>query len=455
MTRGEGSPLAAGAQYDATIVGLGRTGLACARVLHRERRKFAVTDSRKAPPCLAELRAEMPEVPVSLGGWDEAALGDSRQLIVSPGVDPGMPTLARARRAGIPLLGDVDLFCLRTQAPIVAVTGTNGKSTVVSLVAEMGRRAGLRTEAGGNIGIPAPELLDKPADLYVLELSSFQLETLHSLRAVAATVLNLSPDHLDRHGGMQEYLALKAHIYDGARVMVLNRDDTRLDSLRQPGRNALGFTLGAPKAEDFGIRDGWLARGERLLLPAEELRMPGGHNVANCLAALALGSAAGLAETAMLDALREFPGLRHRTQRVATHNAVSWYDDSKATNPAAAAAALRGLAGDANIVLIAGGEAKTEDFGELAVAAQGRVKTAILIGRDAGLLAQALEDAAPTRRAGDMAAAVRAAKRWAAPGDIVLLSPACASFDMYRDYRHRGDAFAAAVRELLPPGERG
>ena len=436
------------------IVGLGETGLSCARHLHRQGMAFAVTDTRRRPPRLRELRAELPATPLSLGALDERLLLSAGRILLSPGVSASLPIVEQARRAGIPVLGDVALFRQRARAPILAVTGTNGKSTVVSLLAATIRQAGLRAGLGGNVGYPAPpalDLLQQECDRYVLEVSSFQLETVESLDAHAAAVLNVAPDHLDRHGDMDAYTALKARIYHGAGVGIVNRDDARVSAMPLPG-NVIGFTLGAPGRDDFGIvedrRGAWLAHGGERLLPIAELPLLGRHNVANCLAALALATAAGVPRAAAVEAIRGFAGLPHRLRCIARHGGIAWYDDSKATNAHAACASLLALTDGAlgRVVLLLGGQPKEgDDYTPLAEAARGRVQLAIAIGAAAAGLQRALADVVPVGQVSGMDEAVRLAARNATPGDRILLAPACASFDRYADYRERGRDFARAV----------
>ncbi len=437
------------AKYPVVIAGLGLTGLSCARFLASRGEVFAVTDTRADPPMAATLRQELPEVPLYLGGFDPALLGDAERIIVSPGVPLDDPSIQAARMAGVEVIGDVELFCRMERRPIIAVTGTNGKSTVTSLVGEMLKRAGRKVGVAGNIGLPVLDLVaDASLEIFVLELSSFQLETIESLNAVAAVALNITEDHLDRYPGVEEYAAAKQRIYRGTGVMVINLDDALTREMRLPGRSVFGFSLHEPEGEDLGLRAGWLARGDRSLLPVSELRLCGRHNIANCLAALALGYAAHIPEAAMLDTLRNYAGLPHRCQKVAEIDGVVWYDDSKGTNPGASCSAIIGLGGERNVILIAGGIGKGADFSALRPAIAGRVKSAILIGRDAGLLAEAIGADVETCFAADMEAAVRLAAAQARAGDVVLLSPACASFDMFRDYHHRGEVFCEAIRRL-------
>ncbi|MFZ5493592.1 MAG: UDP-N-acetylmuramoyl-L-alanine--D-glutamate ligase [Pseudomonadota bacterium] len=446
------------------VVGAGVTGLSCVRHLLAEGAAVRVLDTRQIPPGLAELRRLLPESAIFLGDWPPAAFAGVDEIIVSPGVGLDEPALAAAGARGVPLLGDIELFARAATRPVLAITGSNGKSTVTTLVGALLRGADVNAAVGGNLGTPALDLLAGPApDAYVLELSSFQLERTASLRPAAACVLNLSPDHIDRHGSFAAYAAAKARVLRGAIVAVLNRDDAAVAALAgtlSPTQRVVWFGLGAPAgAGDFGLleRDGapWLARGDRPLLPAAALRLPGRHNLANALAALALVDALGVPLEKTLPALAAFTGLPHRTQFVAQQDDIAWYDDSKGTNVGATLAAIEGLAPTrptGRLVLILGGQGKGQDFSPLkpALAAHGRA--AVLIGEAAGTIAAAVDDAVPCRRAADMPGAVAAAAELAQPGDAVLLSPACASFDMFGGYAARGDAFAAAARTRLVAG---
>jgi UDP-N-acetylmuramoylalanine--D-glutamate ligase len=373
------------------------------------------------------------------------------EVVVSPGVSLEEPLLVEARRRGLRLLGDIELFARVAPAPIAAVTGSNGKSTVTSLVAALAQAGGLSVRAGANLGPPALELLEgEVPDVYVLELSSFQLETTDSLRAVAACVLNLSPDHMDRHGSLARYAAAKARILAGARTVVLNREDPRVMAMWDGRAPCIRFGVDRPAEGEYGLEEAdagpVLARGSELLLPAGRLKLRGRHNLANALAALAMCEALGLRPAALTAALAAFPGLPHRAEWVAEHQGVTYINDSKGTNVGAAVAAISGMQGP--VVLIAGGDGKGADFRPLAEAARGRVRAAVLLGRDAPLLEQALAGVCPTFRVTGIEAAVAEAARQATPGDTVLLSPACASTDMYADYTERGLRFAAAAQEL-------
>ena len=431
------------------IVGLGKTGLSCARYLAARGEEFAVIDSRDAPPGLEELRREFPQVPVFLGGFDAAVLARAQRLVVSPGVALAVPAIAAAVRDGAAVVGDIELFAREARAPVVAVTGANGKSTVTTLVGEMIRDAGLHAQLGGNLGTPALDLLAAEIpDFYVLELSSFQLETTYSLDAAAAVVLNISPDHMDRYHDVHDYAAAKQRIYRGTGTMVINGDDPLVAAMLEPGRKVVRFGLSVPVQGDFGLRqrdgEAYLAKGAEILLAAAELRIKGSHNIANALAALALGDALAIPMGSMLDTLRRFAGLPHRTQWVASRNGVNWYNDSKGTNVGATLAALQGMPG--KVVLIAGGLGKGQDFTPLKAAVAAKARAVVLLGQDAAVIERAVAGAASVVRVKDMDEAVEQAANLAHAGDTVLLSPACASFDMFKGYDHRGEVFTAAVR---------
>ena len=433
------------------VVGLGKSGLACVRHLVAHGERVTVCDSREAPPMLATLRMEFPQVEATLGGFPDAAFARAGRVVVSPGVDRRelpLPT-------GVPVVGEIELFAGAVAAPVVAVTGTNGKSTVVTLLGAMAHAAGRRVLVGGNLGTPALDLLDAPApEFYIVELSSYQLETTRSLNACAAVVLNVSPHHLDRYSDFADYLATKARIYAGDGVMVLNRDDSAVMSLARTGRETLTFGLGVPGEGEYGViaRDGapWLAHGGAALLPVAALRIPGRHNRANALAALALAEALALPRDACLDALLAFRGLPHRLEWVAEADEVRWFNDSKATNPGATAAALAGL--DGPLVLIAGGQPEPVDYAPLGAAAAGKLRAVLLVGDDVRALERVLAPVAPLEHAADLEAAVARACELADPGDAVLLSPACSSFDMFKSFVSRGEEYCRLVQELPAKG---
>ena len=432
------------------IVGLGRTGVSCARHLAARGHRLVVIDTRPAPPGLPELRRLVPEAATMLGGFDPEVLDDAGQVVVSPGVSLREPFLQLAAARGLDLVGDIELFAREAGGRVVGITGTNGKSTVTTLVGEMAGAAGIEVKVGGNLGEPALDLLaGPPAGMYVLELSSFQLETTHSLQLEAAAVLNVTPDHLDRYHDVAGYAAAKARIFERCTTAIVNLDDEFVACMPRPSQRRLGFSLLRDDA-DFRLvahRGGhWLAAGSEPLMPVDALRLPGRHNAANALAALAVGTACGLPREAMTATLARFTGLPHRSQLVFEARGVRWIDDSKGTNVGATQAAIAGLPGP--LLLIAGGEGKGQDFGPLAAACRGKVRVAVLIGRDAEAIRLGLAGCCEIRRADSMDAAVAVAARLARPGDTVLLSPACASFDMFRDYAHRGEVFSAAARRL-------
>jgi UDP-N-acetylmuramoylalanine--D-glutamate ligase len=433
------------------VVGLGRTGLSCARFLQSRGIEFAVTDSRAAPPEGAALATLAPQAEARFGGFDRALLDGASQLIVSPGVAVRDPFVAEAIARGIPVVGDIELFAREARAPIAAITGTNGKSTVTTLVARMAEACGRRAIAGGNLGRPALDLLDdETPDLYVLELSSFQLETTSSLRSSVATVLNVTSDHMDRYDSLQAYADAKARIFAQCDTAVINLDDPLVREMEIEDARVVGFSLLADAAADYYIR----VKDEQVtlmwqgepLIKLSELKIAGLHNAANALAALAMCEALDLDIPTCIDALRNFEGLPHRSQWVADIEGVRYVDDSKGTNVGASIAAVAGMTG--SIVLIAGGQGKDQDFAPLADAFRGRVRHAVLIGQDAQLIADVIKDVSSVEFASDMRDAVERAAAAAKKGETVLLSPACASLDMFRDYAHRGDEFARAVRAI-------
>ena len=432
------------------VIGLGKTGASCVRFLAARGEAVAATDTRTDPPGLASLGELAQRVPLRLGGFDLSLLDGASRILVSPGISLQEPIARAARARGIEVLGDVELFAREVRAPVIGITGTNGKSTVTTLVAHMAAVAGRRVLAGGNLGEPALDLLSHPVpDLYVLELSSFQLETTSSLALVGAVVLNVTADHMDRYATLDEYARAKARILAHAATVVLNADDPLVAAMDTGAARRLTFSVQGAAADFTLEREGgsaWLARAGQRLVEAARMKVTGVHNAANALAALALGEAAGLPLPAMLQALQSFPGVPHRSAWVLDRDGVRYVDDSKGTNVGATIAAVQGL--DSPVVLIAGGDGKGQDFAPLAAALRDRVRHAVLIGRDAARLAQALQGSCSTEFAASMPAAVAAAAAAARAGDVVLLSPACASLDMFRDYNHRGDVFADCVRRL-------
>lgn len=431
------------------VVGLGLTGFSCVRYLAMRGFDVTVVDTREQPPKLEELRREFPQVAVHTGGLSPTLFDDHGLLVVSPGVSVREPEIARVLEQGAEVIGDIELFAREATAPVIAVTGTNGKSTVTALTGAICRQAGLKTAVGGNIGVPALSLLaDDEPDVYVLELSSFQLETTTSLNARAAAVLNLTPDHMDRYHDLDEYAGAKARIFRGNGTMVINADDPHVMRMRQSGRRVVCFGLGRPLAgQDYGLDEirgeEWLVHGKQVLLPTREVPLAGRYNLANVLAAMALAETAGVAPAAAIAAVREFRGLKHRTEFVTERDGVRWYDDSKGTNVGATVAALGGMTSP--VILIAGGDGKGQDFSELKPVCARQARAVVLIGRDAPRIETALEGVVPVHHAKDMPEAVRTAHELAQSGDVVLLSPACASFDMFRNYEHRAEVFRQAV----------
>ena len=438
------------------VVGLGVTGVSCARYFHQRGLPFSVVDTRAEPPGLGAFRQAMPDVPVYAGSYPPELIAGASELVVSPGVAMDAPVVEQARAAGVSIVGDIDLFVREATAPVIGITGSNAKSTVTELLGQMARDAGLDVGVGGNLGTPALDLLDPNRALYVLELSSFQLERAGDLKLAVATVLNVSPDHLDRHGSMPRYHQAKHRIFRGCRKAVINRDDPLTIPLVGPDVEVISWRMGKPELSGFGLVDSaggeYICHGFDALLPCGELGLVGRHNVANALAALALGHAAGLPLVSMVATLRRFGGLPHRCQRVAEIAGVSYVNDSKGTNIGATIAALNGMGQGRNILLIAGGQGKGADFAQLRSAVGSHCKMLILLGEDAPKLQAALQDIAPVTLAGTMEEAVAVAAAGAAAGDVVLLSPACASFDMFSGYVHRGEVFSRAVAQLQEAG---
>ena len=455
------------------MLGLGDTGLSMARWLVRRGADVRVADSRAEPPHAARLARELPQVALATGAFSDGTLRGADLIAISPGLDRREAPIARAIGRGVPVAGDVELFAQALKAPIthhpspitpkiLAVTGTNGKSTVTAMTSEICRAAGRETVVAGNIGTPVLDALGAIEDgaaapeIFVLELSSFQLESTASLEPAAAAMLNLTEDHFDRYDGMAEYAAAKARVFAGDGVQVLNRDDRWSMSMARSGRTLFTFGAGQPRAEtEWGIESARgaevLARGPHPLMAVSELPLAGLHNAANALAAHALAHAIGAPDEARARALRSFRGLPHRMQKVTEHKGVLFLDDSKGTNVGATVAALAGMRRP--VVLIAGGDGKGQDFSPLAPAVKARARAVVLIGRDAELLARAIAaSGVPVARAAGMEEAVHAAFRASRAGDTVLLSPACASYDMFRNYVHRAEAFVAAVGRLAGSG---
>lgn len=433
------------------VIGLGKTGLSCIRYLTKQGFKVAAVDSRVAPPGLEELRQNFPEVEVYCGAFDEKTLAQADELIISPGVSRREPAILACSERGVKINGDIELFAHAANAPIIAITGSNGKSTVTTLVGMMAEAAGKKVKVGGNLGTAALDLLDQQTELYVLELSSFQLGTTYSLKPAVAVVLNISPDHMDRYDNINEYLAAKQRVYSGCQIAIINRDDSLSYIGALLPKKIINFSINnAPGENDFGITDGYLTHGKKKLLSIDKLKIKGLHNMANALAAFAIGMAINLPLEVMLQTLGNFKGLEHRCQWVANINNIDWYNDSKGTNVGATKSAIEGLGAGSSgkIILILGGIGKDADFTALCGCLAKYVRTVVLIGKDALLIERALGKISKILHAKSMAEAVTICAHEALPGDAVLLSPAAASFDMFKNFEHRGIVFMEEVKKL-------
>ena len=432
------------------VVGLGHTGVSVGYYLQKLGFKFAITDSRDKPPLKDAFFETMPDTPIFTGGFDDSAFEVATHLVVSPGVSLMEKSIVKAIALGVKIVSDIDFFACSVNVPIVAISGSNGKSTVTTMVGEMARVSGKQVAFGGNLGTPALDLLAENAELFVLELSSFQLERTSALNATAATVLNVSADHLDRHDDIASYAEVKRRVFNGDGVLVINLDDPLVKDMRESNRKVFTFSI-KHRTADFYLDNKddqqYLMHNKETLMPLAQLPLEGRHNAANALAALALGFAIGLDKKAMCNALKVFKGLEHRMQKVAKIRGVTWVNDSKATNIGACVAALDGY--DTKVVLIAGGDAKGADMSELTSFIKEKTKSVVLIGKDADLIKQAINGCVPTYSAKSMEQAVQICAEIAIEGDSVLLSPACASLDQYKNYQDRGNQFSKAVLRLL------
>jgi|TARA_Y100000310_G_scaffold343009_1_gene448712 UDP-N-acetylmuramoylalanine--D-glutamate ligase len=435
------------------IIGLGKTGYSCARYFASQDIPFQVVDQAKSPLLLTTFQQEMPAVTVKTGGLDQKMLLQADEMVVSPGVPLATPEIQNAVAAGIKVTGDIDIFSHVVAKPLLAITGSNGKSTVTSLVGQMAMDNGLNAAVGGNLGLPALDLVSLDHDMYVLEISSFQLETTEALGAQVAAVLNLSPDHLDRYPSERHYYAAKNRIFHGCEQAVINRDQPlQLDIPEDATRWSFGS--GAATSErEFGLmkrgEQTYLSWGSKPLLPGRELKIAGVHNYLNALAGLAIGLAAGFPLDGMLDTLTNFSGLEHRCEWVARIGGVDFINDSKATNVGAAVAAIKGLGETCNgrIVLIAGGDAKGADFAPLREPTKTHVRSVILMGQDADAIDDVLKDVVQVHRAATLGEALDLAVKQSNNDDMVLLSPACASLDMFDSFEQRGDLFKSLIAE--------
>ena len=441
------------------VAGLGKTGLSIARYLHQKNKPFAVFDTRTEAPGLSELQAQFPDVPVYLQDVPQSVVQQLTDIITSPGLSLDTPFLKEAIESGVAVYGDIECLAREINAPVVAITGTNGKSTVTTLVGEMAKAAGLRVAVAGNIGTPVLEMLHGPNqyDLWVLELSSFQLDLTYSLSPLAATILNVTPDHLDRHHTIESYVKAKQRVYHQAKIALYNREDASTIPTEEDGisvEQTLSFGGDQPGENNWGLltqgEQVYLAKGNQCIFPVDSLLIKGVHNWLNALAACALADAAGISMNCIVGILEQFAGLTHRCQWVRTIEGVDWINDSKGTNIGATISAINGIGGamQGKIVLIAGGQGKGADFHDLIQPVANFVRSIILIGEDADKMEAALNGVVPITRALSLDSAVVIAKAHAKSGDVVLLSPACASLDMFRDFNHRGEVFASAVNGL-------
>jgi UDP-N-acetylmuramoylalanine--D-glutamate ligase len=437
------------------VAGLGISGVAAVNFLHDKGYRVAVTDSRANPPGHDQIPAE---VQTSFGKFDQELLLSAEEIVISPGLDPKLPEIQAAIAKGIPVVSEIQILRRSTDKPIVAITGSNAKSTVTTLIGLMAADAGKKVAVGGNLGRPALDLTKDDPELYILELSSFQLETTSNLNAEVAVVLNMSEDHLDRHGDMMGYHTAKHRIFQGVKKVVYNRDDSLTRPLVPDATPMQSFGLNAPDINQYGVlrdTDGtiWLARGRERLLKSSEMYIQGTHNVANALACLALGEAIGLPVDSMLETLKTFKGLEHRCEFVKDVQGVRYYNDSKGTNIGATLAALDGLgaaieAEGGKVAIILGGEGKGQDFTALRNSLSKYAKVAVVIGVDRPIIEAAIEGTTTLVHAESLQEAVEICQSNTQPHDVVLLSPACASFDMFSGYPERGRQFVAYVNAL-------
>lgn len=435
-----------------TIVGLGKTGLSCARYLTDRGVSFNVVDSRRAPPGYEEFKRLFPKVSISLGGLDQAAFSKSDEIILSPGISVNHPVIQQQIALGKAVIGDVELFLREAKAPVVAVTGSNGKSTVVTLLGDMAKEADISVLLGGNLGRPVLDLLNDPLpEFYMLELSSFQLQSVPSLKAYCAAVLNLSEDHLDHHQNMDEYRQAKMRIYDGCQFAVCNLDQPELCPTHA---EKVLFTASHPQSNQYGLivdqSKTFLACGEDRLIDVGELKLFGKSYWLNSLAALAIGKAIGMSHQTMIGVIKRFSGLPHRCELVKTNDHVAWFNDSKATNVGATIAAIESLSGkyQGNFVVIMGGDAKGSDLSPLTPVVKKHVSHVVLLGKATEMLHQQLNGLVETTIVRDMESAVETSRKLVGDSGVVLLSPACSSLDMFNNFEHRGIVYSNIVKEL-------
>lgn len=433
------------------VIGLGATGLSCVRYLVLKNIPVAVADTRENPPKLAEFQCEFPNVPVYLGKFSNEVFSKAAVLVVSPGVSLEEPCIKQCIEKNIPVIGDVEIFARDAKASIVAITGSNGKSTLTTLMGELIKNAGHSAIVCGNIGLPVLEAIMQPVpDYYVVELSSFQLDTTFSLKAKVASVINVSPDHMDRYATVADYLASKQRVYQRCENAVVNADEPSVWEKLTFEKTPVAFTLQKPQNGMWGLSDGYLMWGEKKIIAINGLLLQQRHNCQNFLAALAMGTILQLPIEKMCETLRHFSGLDHRCQLVNTIHGVAWYNDSKATNVGAAIAAIESMSHSVNgqLILLAGGDSKGVSLLPLQEPVKRHVAHVILLGKDADLLQNTLQDCAQITRVNTMQEAVSVAKTIAQPGDAVLLAPACSSLDQYENYMARGNDFIRAVNEV-------
>ena len=437
------------------VAGLGISGVAAVNFLHKQGYRVAVTDSRENPPGHDQIPAEIQQ---SFGQLDQELLLQAEEIIISPGLNPNLPAIQAAVAQGIPVVSEIQILRRATEKPIIAITGSNAKSTVTTLIGLMAQDAGVKAAVGGNLGRPALDLVQDDPDIYILELSSFQLETTSNLNAAVAVVLNMSEDHLDRHGDMMGYHTAKHRIFQGVEKVVYNRDDSLTRPLVPDTTPMQSFGLNAPDMNQYGVlrdTDGtiWLARGRERLLKSSDMYIQGTHNVANALACLALGEAIGLPLEQMLETLKTFKGLEHRCEFVRELNQVRYYNDSKGTNIGATLAAIDGLgaaieAQGGKVAIILGGQGKGQDFTALRNALEKYAKVAVLIGEDSPIIEKAIQGTTLLLHATSLKEAVELCQKNTHENDVILLSPACASFDMFTGYVQRGQQFVSIVNDL-------
>ncbi|WP_053979272.1 UDP-N-acetylmuramoyl-L-alanine--D-glutamate ligase [Marinagarivorans algicola] len=434
------------------VVGLGLSGVSAARYLLAQGVNVVACDTRKNPPNIVQVKQDLPCLAIELGALDEELFVHAQEIIISPGMSRKTAVIQKALAAGVPVIGDVELFARAVQAPVIAITGSNGKSTVTTLVGEMAKAANISVQVAGNIGLPVLQALSSDVELYVLELSSFQLESTSSLKPVVATILNVSADHMDRYESFIEYALTKQRVAFGAKTVVFNKQDPLTEPPIADGVKRVCFTAGEPDLKEYGFSEGHLVRGFNKLVAASKLKIAGKHNMMNACAALAIAEAADIPIESCLAALKQFAGLAHRCERIIYSAGIDYINDSKATNVGAAVAALEGLANQKNIHIILGGDGKGADFSPLLPALQAYAKSVVVIGKDGDTIKTLIHHNIATlcvSSANTLPEAVKLAHAQARDGDVVLLSPACASLDMFKNFEQRGEIFAQVVRDIV------